>query len=102
MNYRKFRKTSKQIVELLEEEYPDLYTSNMRKAKRKGKIFIDWVRNTKGSTSVAPYSIRLRDKCSVSMPISWKELDTIKPNEITMEDAINRIKKSDPWKTFFD
>ena len=86
----------------MERKWPDKYTSNIRKNKRQGKIFIDWVRNTKGSTSVAPYSLRLRKKATISMPISWSELDTIKPDEITIPDALNRLQKKDPWSNFFD
>ena len=86
----------------MEEKWPDKYTSNIRKEKINGKIFIDWIRNTKGSTSVAPYSIRVRKNASVSMPIRWSELDKIKPNEITLKDAIKRLKRKDPWEEFFD
>ena len=80
--------------------WPDKYTSNMKKRKRKGKVFIDWVRNIKGATSVAPYSIRLRGKATVSMPIKWSELDKVKPDEITMDKAIKRLNRVDPWKGF--
>ena len=102
LNWEEFRETSKNIALLMERTWPDKYTSNIRKNKRKGKIFIDWIRNTKASTSVAPYSIRLKRKCSVSMPISWKELDKVKPNEITMDMALKRLKRKDPWEGFFD
>ena len=81
----------------MEAKWPDKYTSNMKKEKRKGKIFIDWVRNTKGATSVAPYSLRVRDKLTVSMPIFWNELDKIKSDEITIEKAIKRLRRKDPW-----
>lgn len=73
----------------------------MKKSKRKCKIFIDWVRNIKGATSVAPYSIRLRNKATISMPIKWSELDKISPDEITIEKAIQRLKRKDPWVNFF-
>ena len=102
LNWEEFRKTSKNIALLMEKTWPDKYTSNIRKNKRKDKIFIDWIRNTRTSTSVAPYSIRLKRKCSVSMPISWSELDKIKPNEITMDMALKRLKRKDPWEDFFD
>ena len=82
----------------MEAKWPDKYTSNMKKEKRRGKIFVDWVRNTKGATSVAPYSLRIRNKLTVSMPIAWNELDKIKPDEITMEMAIKRLKRKNPWK----
>ena len=91
---------AKNIAELMEARWPNKYTSNMKKSKRKSKIFIDWVRNTKGATSVAPYSLRIRKKLTVSMPISWNELDKIKPDEITIEEAIKRLKRKDPWQKF--
>ena len=58
-NWNEVREISKNIAILMETKYPDKYTSNIRKGKRVGKIFIDWVRNTKGSTTVAPYSLRI-------------------------------------------
>ncbi len=102
LSWQEFRETSKNIALLMEKTWPNKYTSNIRKNKRKGKIFIDWIRNTRTSTSVAPYSIRLRKKCSVSMPISWRELDKVKPNEITIDMALKRLKRKDPWEGFFD
>lgn len=101
-NWHDFREFSQNIAKIMEMKWPDKYTSNIRKKNRKGKIFIDWIRNTRGSTSVAPYSIRLRDKASVSMPISWSELNKIRPNEITLDLAIKRLKRKDPWAHFFD
>lgn len=97
-----FRTIAKNIATLMEAKYPDKYTTNMRKEKRKGKIFIDWVRNTKGATSVAPYSLRIRKKATVSIPIFWNELDKVKPDEITIQEALKRLKRKDPWKNFFD
>lgn len=102
MSWDEFRSIAKNIALLMETKYPDKYTSNIRKAKRKGKIFIDWVRNTKGATSVAPYSLRARDYLPVSMPIKWSELDKIAPNEIKIFDAIKRLKRKDPWADFFN
>ncbi len=102
MSWEEFRETARNIAKLMEAKWPCKYTSNIRKNKRTGKIFIDWVRNTRSSTSVAPYSIRLRKKCAVSMPIKWSELDKIKPDEITLEMAIKRLKRKDPWEGFFE
>ena len=73
----------------------------MRMEKRKGKIFIDWVRNTKGATSIAPYSLRARKNAPISIPIKWSELDKIKPNEITIKEVVKRLKRKDPWENFF-
>ena len=96
-NWNTFRNFARNIARLMEKKWPEKYTSNMSKKKRKNKIFIDWVRNTETSTSVAPYSVRLRDNIPVSMPIKWSELDKVKPNEITMKEAIKRCKRKDPW-----
>jgi bifunctional non-homologous end joining protein LigD len=85
----------------MEERWPDRYTSNMRKEKRKGKIFIDWVRNGRSATSIAPYSVRARKGAPVSMPISWDELDMVDPNEIDIEAAIQKIENDDPWENFY-
>lgn len=85
----------------MEERWPDKYTSNMRKEKRKGKIYIDWVRNAKSATSIAPYSVRARKGAPVSMPITWEELDTVKPNQIDIQAAVKKLNEDDPWKDFF-
>ncbi len=73
----------------------------MRREKRKGRIYIDWVRNNRSATSVAPYSLRARPGAPVSMPLFWEELDMVEPNGIGMEGAIERISGEDPWKDFF-
>ena len=98
--WKNARSIARNIAKLMEATWPDKYTSNMKKSKRKGKIFVDWVRNIKGATSVAPYSIRLRKKATISMPIKWSELDKIKPGEITVDKAIKRLKNIDPWEKF--
>ena len=101
VDWNQFRTIAKNIAEIMETKWPDKYTSNIRKEKRKNKIFIDWIRNTKGSTSIVPYSLRARVNAPVSMPIFWEELDTIKPNDITCKEALKRINKKDPWIDFF-
>ncbi len=101
-NWKKFHDVAEKIAKLMVAKWPDKYVATMNKNKRKGKIFIDWFRNTKGATSVAPYSIRAREKLAISMPISWNELDKVKPNEITIKEALKRLKRKDPWFDFFD
>lgn len=101
-NWKEARDFAQNIAKIMEIKWPLRYTSNVRMKSRKGKIFIDWIRNTKGATSVAPYSVRLKKKLSVSMPIRWSELDKIKPDEITLDLALKRLKRKDPWENFFD
>jgi len=101
-SWDRFHDFAKQVAEVMEKTWPDRYTSNVKKAKRTNKIFIDWIRNGRGATSVAPYSIRARKGAKVSMPISWDELDAIAPDGIDMKEALSRIDGDDPWKGFFD
>ncbi|MDD3654624.1 MAG: DNA ligase D [Desulfotomaculaceae bacterium] len=92
---------ARRVAEVMEKKWPDRYTSNVRKANRAGKIYIDWIRNGRGATSIAPYSIRARKGACVSMPIAWDELDTVAPDGVNMKDALLRIGRDDPWKDFF-
>ena len=100
--WNKLEKIAKDIAKLMEVRWSERYVSTMSKEKRKNKIFIDYFRNKKGATSVAPYSIRARKGGYVSIPISWNELNDVKPNGITMQDAIKRLKRKDPWENFFE
>ena len=57
------------------EAEPDMFTANIRKVQRKGRIFLDWLRNQRGATAVMPYSARAREGAPVSAPVTWEELD---------------------------
>lgn len=93
---------ARKVALVMEQKWPDRYTSNVRKNKRTGRIFIDWMRNGRGATSVAPYSLRARKGAKVSMPIAWDELDTVAPDGIGLKEAMVRVKLPDPWNGFFD
>lgn len=101
-SWKKCEKIAKDIVDIMVLNWPDKYTTNMRKEKRVGKIFIDYFRNKEGATSVCPYSLRLKKGAAVSCPIYWKELDAIKPNDITIKNIKERLRKKDPWSDFFE
>ena len=67
---------------------PEMFTANIRKVERKGRIFLDWLRNQRGATAVMPYSARAREGAPVSAPIAWEELDKyLGGNHFTIEDA---------------
>ena len=59
----------------LAETQPDRFTATMSREKRKGKLFINWLRNQRGATSVIPYSARARTGAPVAAPVGWDELD---------------------------
>jgi bifunctional non-homologous end joining protein LigD len=96
-----FHDFARRVAEVMEQKWPDRYTSNVRKAKRTGRIFIDWIRNGRGATSIAPYSLRARKGAGVSMPITWDELDTVAPDGVNIAEALRRIGCDDPWQDFF-
>jgi bifunctional non-homologous end joining protein LigD len=80
---------------------PKKYTANMSKKQRRGKIFVDYLRNGYGATAVVPYSLRAKPLSTVALPLEWNEIKRIKsPQEITLARALRKIKtrKSDPWK----
>ena len=97
-DWQSFHDFAEKIAKLMESKWPERYTTNIRKENRKGKIFVDFMRNTRGATSVAPYSVRARVGAKVSCPIFWSELDKISPEQIDMQEAISRLNKKDPWK----
>jgi bifunctional non-homologous end joining protein LigD len=67
---------------------PDRFTANMAKVKRKGRIFLDYLRNQRGATAIMPYSARAREGAPVSAPITWEELDDMPGgNRFTVRDA---------------
>ncbi|MBF9151511.1 DNA ligase D [Novosphingobium jiangmenense] len=75
---------------------PEHYVANMSKAKRKGRIFIDWLRNQRGSTAVMPYSARARANAPVAAPIDWDELDDFEnAHPFTIGDAAALLKRSE-------
>ncbi len=101
VSWEAFHDFARRVAEVMEGKWPERYTANVRKAKRKGRIFIDWIRNGRGATSVAPYSIRARKGARVSMPIAWDELDAVSPDGVNMFQALRRLGGGDPWEGFF-
>lgn len=92
------------FVDLIVSKHPDEYVSNMSKAKRPGKIFLDYLRNQRGATAVGAYSTRARKHAPVSTPLDWKELtEDFEDTFFTLLTLPARLKKlkKDPWADFF-
>ncbi|MEZ6030263.1 MAG: non-homologous end-joining DNA ligase [Hyphomonadaceae bacterium] len=82
---------------------PDDFVAQASKAKRKGRIFIDWLRNERGSTAIAPFSPRRRPNAPVATPVSWAELPDIETSAaFTLKTIGARLSKlrADPWKDY--
>jgi bifunctional non-homologous end joining protein LigD len=95
---------AKAVAQMVEQTDPGRYTANMSKAKRTGRIFVDYVRNNRGATSVAPYSSRARKGATVAVPLAWEELETAeRPRAYTIKDLGSRLTelKRDPWEDYF-
>jgi bifunctional non-homologous end joining protein LigD len=89
------------VVEGMVAGQPDRYTSNPLKARRKGRIFVDYLRNGRGATSIAAYSCRARPGAPVSAPLSWDELEAgVRGNTYTVENLPERLDHlaADPWR----
>ena len=95
---------ARMIAEDMVRENPGRFIATASKAKREGKIFLDFFRTGRGSTCVAAYSTRARPGATVSTPLSWEELPGCPgPGEFTVENIPERLAKlkADPWAGFF-
>jgi bifunctional non-homologous end joining protein LigD len=91
---------TREIAEAMAADEPDRYTTTSVKQEREGRIFIDYLRNNREASAVAPYSTRSRPGAPVATPVAWEELSpTLKPNGFTVENLGKRFAslKRDPW-----
>ncbi len=96
---------TKAIADLFVRTFPDRFTAQMAKATRRGKIFIDYLRNDEGSTAIAPYSLRARANAPVATPIGWDEMDEeVRFDHFNLRDVPERLKRTrkDPWADFLE
>jgi bifunctional non-homologous end joining protein LigD len=75
VTYDQTKDLSRALAQLLEGEHPNLVTSNMSKAVRKGKVFVDWSQNDEHKTTICVYSLRAKDEPTVSTPVAWDEVE---------------------------
>jgi len=94
---------ARNLAEAMEADDPGRYLTRAAKAERRGRVFIDYLRNTRGSTAVAAYSTRARSGAPVSTPLTWDELSDATPsNHFGVENVRSRLRslRADPWKEF--
>ncbi|RYZ70227.1 MAG: hypothetical protein EOP05_13600, partial [Proteobacteria bacterium] len=103
-DYDQIKAFSLAVVRHLEKQHPDLYTTQISKSKRNGRIFLDYLRNGYGATAIVPYSLRNKPDATASVPLSWKELTSLKSaGAFTLEDVERRLagRGKDPWLGYF-
>ncbi len=80
-----------ELARALEQDLPDLVLSSMSRAERAGKVFVDWSQNNGNKTTIAPYSLRGRDRPTVAAPRTWDELTQRGLAQLTLDDVLDRL-----------
>jgi bifunctional non-homologous end joining protein LigD len=90
------------LARMMAEQHPDRYVATMSKAKRRGKIFVDYLRNTRGATAICPFSTRARPGAYVAMPVSWEKLARLdNAHPVAVGEAARAMSRGDPWPDYF-
>ena len=90
---------AKAVALRMEGDAPERYTTTISKKQRKGKIFVDYLRNDKTSTGVAPWSPRAREGATIAVPLTWSQVTArLDPQKFTSATSGPLRKKADPWK----
>jgi bifunctional non-homologous end joining protein LigD len=99
------KEVSQAIADFFVRQDPSRYVATSSKARRNGKIYVDYLRNSRGATAIASYSTRARSGAPVATPLRWDELsprlEPAKFNVLTVPDRLHSLKR-DPWEGFFE
>jgi bifunctional non-homologous end joining protein LigD len=93
------REFTRGVAEAIVRAAPERFVATMSKAQRQGKVFIDYLRNARGATFIAPYSSRARPGATVAAPVSWDEIGRLRPGGYTVTNLARRLarREADPW-----
>jgi bifunctional non-homologous end joining protein LigD len=103
LSWDQHKEFSRALTERMSAEHPARYVTGMRKSLRKGKLFLDYLRNARGATAIAPYSTRACDAATVATPLTWDELAAgAKPGDFTVHNMVDRVSEfdEDPWQEY--
>ncbi len=98
-SYQQTKSFAHAIARLLEQEHPDLVVSDMKKAVRTNKVFVDWSQNDEHKTTISVYSLRAREHPTVSTPVTWEEVEqALKKKDVShlvfeAKDVLARVEK---------
>ena len=93
--WREVKDFAHRLAQAVAQSDPANFTAALPKAQRKGRIFVDYLRNQRGATAVMPYSARAREGAPVAVPISWTEMKTIDtPAHFHVGDAAELVKRA--------
>jgi bifunctional non-homologous end joining protein LigD len=102
-NWTEVKDFCQNFAELLAANEPDRFVANMSKARRKGRMFLDYLRNGQGSTAICPWSTRARAGGTVAVPVTWDELEELdRANGFDVFAAAARAQEPDAWAGYFD
>jgi bifunctional non-homologous end joining protein LigD len=94
---------ARSVADRLAKEHPREFVAQMSKARREGRIFVDYLRNARGATAICPYSTRARPGCPVATPLRWEEVTAkLDPAKFDLDTVPKRMKraKRDPWEGY--
>jgi bifunctional non-homologous end joining protein LigD len=100
LDWDQVREFSRWVADRFVAGHPDRFTANMAKAARAGRIFVDYLRNSRGATAIAAYSPRARPGAPVATPLFWEEVENgVRPDRFTVATVPGRLAglASDPW-----
>lgn len=91
-DFDSLREEARSLAEQLAKAHPDLLTTEVSKDKRKGRIFVDYLRNAYGQTSICPFSLRATERAGVATPLEWSALSKLdRPDAYGIENIFRRL-----------
>jgi bifunctional non-homologous end joining protein LigD len=103
LNWAEAKGFAHDVCQQMAGDYPDRYLIKMAKSQRKGRIFLDYLRNDRMSTAVAPLSPRMREGATVSMPLNWTQVRKgLDPKRFTIRTVPALLGKKKVWEDYFD